>query len=161
MQRLAVPGGLRHDGLDRLEHLHRDVRWRHTHTVTICDDAGAARWHRMPWSERDAFMRHGTVPGALRRVCVEQLDGVHAHVRWRRADAVAHDCDACGARWLRVSFSCGGAAMQRLAMPGGLRAECMECLVCMLAHVWLGQPVARAHCHVGGTARRRGLCTCF
>ena len=105
LQRQSLPSGLRHDGLDRLERLHRDVRWRHTHKVTICDDAGAARWHRMSWSERDATLRHGTVPGALRRVCVEQLDGVYADVRRRRADAVALGRDACGAWWLRVSFS--------------------------------------------------------
>ena len=112
VQRARVPGGLRDYGLDRLEHLHRHVRWRLAHAVALRDDASAAWRHHVPQPERDARVRHGPVPGALRRYRVEQLDDVHADVRRRRADALAHGRDARRSRWLYVPGASRDAGVQ-------------------------------------------------
>ncbi len=80
--------------MDCLGHMHCFLWWRCSDALALHRNSDAARWCDVSEPQRDADMRIGSLPSALRCVDVGQLDNVHTHVRRRHADAIALGRDA-------------------------------------------------------------------
>ena len=80
--------------MDCLGRMHCFLWRRRSDALALHRYSDAARWCDVPEPQRDADMRNGSLPSALRCVDVGQLDNVHTHVRRRHADAIALGRDA-------------------------------------------------------------------